>query len=445
MGCIVLGVAGVTLLSTSSVQSSLGVADNDQWDRMSGYTSFGPLVKFVSNIKYMTISKPKGYKTAKADEILSQYEESQAEQDAQNDTTEPNIIMIMNESLADFSEAEESSNISFSTDPLTYFHSMEENTIKGNCYVSAFGGGTANSELEALTGNSMAFFPQGSIVYQVFEKSFIAGMATDLQNLGYTSVVMHPNVSSSWNRSNVYSAMGFSSFLSLEYFENPEYVRSWNWVSDHSTYEKIIDLYEEKDEDTPLFVMDVTMQGHGGYDTASEWETKVTVSGGDFPKAEEYLSSTYVSDKAFQSLIEYFEKQDEPTVILMFGDHQPAVETEFYEALYGTSEESDLSLTQEYYKTPYVLWANYDIEEETKDLSANQLGILAKQVAGVSLTSYDQFVVDFSETIPILNALGYQDTDGNWWSLKKYPSDEYKQLLTNYSYVQYRRYCEWNK
>jgi hypothetical protein len=129
----------------------------------------------------------------------------------------------------------------------------------------------------------------------------------------------------------------------------------------------------------------------------------------------------------------------------MFGDHQPAVETEFYEALYGTSEESDLSLTQEYYKTPYVLWANYDIEEETKDLSANQLGILAKQVAGVSLTSYDQFVVDFSETIPILNALGYQDTDGNWWSLKKYPSDEYKQLLTNYSYVQYRRYCEWNK
>jgi hypothetical protein len=143
--------------------------------------------------------------------------------------------------------------------------------------------------------------------------------------------------------------------------------------------------------------------------------------------------------------VKYFEKQEEPTVILLFGDHQPTLEDEFYDKLYGSSNTDTLEETQKKYKTPYVLWANYDIPEETKDLSANQLGVLVKQAAGIPLTSYDCFLADFSSKIPILNCNGYQDTDGNWWSLKEYPNEEYQQLITNYSYVQYRRYCEWDK
>ena len=36
------------------------------------------------------------------------------------------------------------------------------------------------------------------------------------------------------------------------------------WVSDAATYDKVIELYENKG-DNPLFVFDVTIQNHAGY------------------------------------------------------------------------------------------------------------------------------------------------------------------------------------
>ena len=56
----------------------------------------------------------------------------------------------------------------YNMDPLPFIHSLKKNTIKGRDYVSVFGAGTSNSEFEAMTGNSMAFFPSGCNVYQQF-------------------------------------------------------------------------------------------------------------------------------------------------------------------------------------------------------------------------------------------------------------------------------------
>lgn len=37
------------------------------------------------------------------------------------------------------------------------------------------------------------------------------------------------------------------------------------WVDDESAFDKLIELYEEKEEGSPLFAFEVTMQNHGGY------------------------------------------------------------------------------------------------------------------------------------------------------------------------------------
>ena len=95
---------------------------------------------------------------------------------------------------------------------------------------------------------------------------------------------------------------------------------------------------KENPEDK-LFIFNVTMQNHGGYEgTYDNFEQEVWLTGeyeGKYPKTDQYLSLMKRSDQAFQYLVEYFSLTDQPTMIVMFGDHQPSVEDEFYDDIAG--------------------------------------------------------------------------------------------------------------
>ncbi len=431
-GALVVGVTGLLKLSDPDILEAAGI-DYYIWDRNQGYYKNGPFMNFMINMQFAKINKPEGYTKEAAQQYLAAYEKKN-----KTSETKPNVILIMNESFADF-DFYDSNSVKFSEDPLPFIHSLTKNTIKGRCYVSVFGGLTANSEMEALTGHSMAFFPAGTVIYQQFAKPEIKGLAEYFNALDYQSVAIHPNLGTNWNREVVYENMGFDRFITGNDFQDPEYVR---WISDKATYDKIIELYEKKKEGQPLFAFDVTMQGHGGYYTKTDWDYPITLKSADFSYANEYLSSTYVSDQAFQYLINYFSKVDEPTVIFMFGDHQPALETGFHELLLGKSQ-ADLNLeeTQSKYVTPFVLWTNFTIKEDGEAcISSNQIGTLIKENAGLPLTSYDRFLEAFHQNIPLINQNGYMDGDGKWHELKD--AGEYGKWLKEYSWIQYGIYCD---
>lgn len=433
---IAAGGIGIFQLCNPEVLETTGIISYI-WNRNQGYFDNGPFMNFMVNVQYAFIRKPQGYSLELAEKYLKKYEKKETD-GSDSGQTEPNIIVIMNESLADF-DTYENNDVEFSSDPLPFIHSLEKNTIKGECYVSIFGSGTSNSELEALTGHSMAFFPNGSIIYQQFPQDNTPGLVSSLNESGYHCVAIHPCTRTNWNRDKIYESMGFDTFYAQEDFSDPEIVR---WISDRATYEKIIDLYENREQGEKLFVFDVTMQGHGGYDTNTAWENPVIVEDDSFPLTDEFLSSTYVSDKAFEYLVSYFEEQDEPTLIFMFGDHQPSLENEFFELLLGKSL-TDLNLeeTQRRYVTPYILWTNYDIESDTdKNISANQIPQLVKETAGLTLSSYDRFIQEFSETIPLVNANGYMDKNGTWFSFEE--ESDYEDLLYQYRVIQYAIYCD---
>ena len=111
----------------------------------------------------------------------------------------PNIILVMNESLADFSQI---GDVNFSQDPLPFIHSLRENTVYGIDYVSVFGAGTSNSEFEAMTGNTMSFFPSGCNVYQQFMHDKTFSISSYLKSLGYSCDAIHPSSGNNWNRIN---------------------------------------------------------------------------------------------------------------------------------------------------------------------------------------------------------------------------------------------------
>lgn len=238
--------------------------------------------------------------------------------------------------------------------------------------------------------------------------------------------------------------MKFDKFISIDDFKNPEYIR---YISDKESYKKVIELYEKRDKAKPLFLFNVTIQNHGGYLTNTNWKQPIEVEGKYYTEANEYLSSTKESDNAFKYLIDYFKAQKEPTIICMFGDHQPSIETEFYEELLGkTQDKWELSDIQKRYATPFILWANYDIgSADEVVLGNNNLENLLLKSAGIELPVYNKFIEKVSEIIPVMNVNGYMDNNGDWHNYGSDETDEIKKLLDDYDILQYGYYSDIDK
>ena len=93
-------------------------------------------------------------------------------------------------------------------------------------------------------------------------------------------------------------------------------------------------------------------------------------------------------------LIDYFSKIEDPTVIVFFGDHQPndtvaAPILNLNGMTTKTLTEDQLKLR---YEVPYVIWANYDIQEETVEkTSLNYLYSILADRLGFPMTGCRNF------------------------------------------------------
>ena len=347
----------------------------------------------------------------------------------------PNIIAIMNESYADLSIL---GDFKTSIPYMSFYQSLIPDTIHGNLSVSVLGGGTCNSEFEFLTGLTTAFLPSGVMVYQQYINDPLDSIATILKQQGYKTVAFHPGKPDSWRRDKIYPLLGFDTFLTEKDMEDPTYMRE-AYVTDSSNYQEVIKLFEEKG-DSKLFLFNVTIQNHGGYQLNTvdipKW---VSLRGGigRYPETEQYLSIMHASDQALKELITYFEGVDEPTMIVFFGDHQPSVESEFIEKLLGQPLDTlDMETVQKRYQVPFFIWANYDIEPAYyENISANYLSTLALETAGVELPAYNQYLARLQPSLPMINALGYADAAGQYhYFSEETPETE---LLEQYKVVQY--------
>lgn len=397
----------------------------------------GFVLNFSVCLRYSSAEKPEGYSAQALGAIQADVEDSgsAAVGGAAGATRPVNVIAIMNESFSDLSVV---GDFETNQDPLPFWRSLTENTVRGYAYASVFGGTTANSEFEFLTGNSTAFTPAGTVPYQMYVKEGAASLVAQMKGLGYTSIAAHPYLSSGWNRPAVYGDFGFDRALFQQDFKDVDHYR--NYITDQSNYENMVRLYEEKAPGAPLFLFNVTMQNHSGYDVP--WTTlphEVTLTGdlgGRYPSVDQYLSLMYQSDRAFEYLIDYFSQVEEPTMILLFGDHQPQVAGSFYNKLLGANPGIDT--LQEKYKVPFLIWANYDIDERSGvETSLNYLSTLLMETAGLPLTGYQQFLSALHETVPALNANGYLDTEGRWHQRVDTMDTAAQEALNEYKMLQY--------
>ena len=439
---VMLGAFGLMFHSDEIVEQKLRLYNKLFTPTTISYKN-GTALAFVMELRYMSVDKPAGYDADAATQELAALEEesmSEPAMAAASDGEElPNIIVIMDEA---FSDPAILGDFTVNQDYMLFVHSLlegTENTVSGWLNVSVLGGNTANTEFEYLTGNTMAFLPQGSIPYQQYINESAPSLASHLASLGYQTVAMHPYNASGWDRDTVYPAMGFSEMYFLPDFENPHKVR--NYVSDQSDFEKIIEIYENKG-DSPLFLFNVTMQNHSSYtESFDNFDPQIEVEGGS-QTLNNYLSLLSLSDEALSELIAYFEGQEEDTVIVFFGDHQTT--NSVIEPILKQNGKSSSTLTEEEqadrYKVPFFIWANFDIEEETGvETSVNYLGAKTLLAAGVPMDGYFTYLSVFSETVPVISANHVTLADGTFTN-----ADDQSELLSDYKGYQYYRLFDYS-
>lgn len=395
----------------------------------------GYILNFSIQLKETFVKKPSPYSVDTIKDLSVKY--SMTNKDAIVDL--PDIIVVMDESFADLSYL--GSEIKTNIEVTPYIDSLKENTVKGYALTSIFGGGTANSEFEFLTGHSLMFFPTGSVAYQQYIKTSDYSMVSELNSIGYTTIGMHPNEGRAWTRNVAYEKLGFDEELFIDSFPDKNHVR--NFVSDQEMFETMINKYEEckKSSNAPLFIYGVTIQNHGSYDYIGDnYQQTVSLQGysQEYDDVEQYLSVVHETDKAVKYLLEYFSNIENDVVVVFYGDHYPRLNEQFYEEVHGGSFET-LDEQQLKFTIPFFIWTNYDSKEDIIPLtSLNYLSCFVYSIAGLQMPEYNQALLDIMEVIPALNANGYYSADKDgFFRMNETDDDTEKSILNLYNQLVY--------
>lgn len=397
----------------------------DVWDQSGSYSKDGALAVFLRNTQFMSVEPPQDPSAQNIQRIAQQVAPVEP---AVSTDTRPNIIAIMNESWADF---ESFGNLSLSESVTDFIDSLD-NCIRGHCYTSVFGAGTSASEFEFLTGNSMAFLPSGSIPYQQYILEPSSSLASLLKENGYRTLAFHPGERTSWQRNQAYPLLGFDRFKCVEDMDVP-ITEEHGYVSDQSSFEQIIYEFEHKSPQERLFLFNVTIQNHGSY-TVENYPAQVQLTDqpSRYPMAEQYLTLANKTDESFKLLVDYFSRQQQPTIILMFGDHQPSVEQEFLDKAYGVTQ--DQMTMEQYmgrYQTPFLIWANYPLPQTELPVSSlNFLGQHLLSLSGIRNSVYGDYLSGFEQQLPVFTFVGYMDADGKAYSHLE--SNRYDHMIEDY-------------
>ena len=415
------------------------------WDYNQNVRYNGYIPYFLSNMNSIKRVTLEGYSADKAEVELLSYTDTETQ-----NHTYPNIIIIQNEAFADLSVAYD---IETNQDYMPFIRGLTENTRKGYLNMSVTGGPTANTEFEILMRSTLGFLPFGSVPYTQYVNADLPSVADVLRNqsVPYYTVAYHPYYAAGYRRTAVYDHFGFDEVIFednfREDFPKEDIIR--DYLSDSADYRRVEEFYEDfrSRSDAPWFCFNVTIQNHGGYTQTFDPapEDQVYVTNFEAPESfNDYLSLIKISDDAFRELIEYFEQCDEPTIIAMYGDHQPKFDDEAVEVLSAHTVDG-YSRLNDYY-VPYIIWANFDIDEsdtlgdaghsgELNTLSTNYFASTVFETAGIRLTDYDRYLLDLHERVPAITAIGVWDSEGNYYASAQ--ETPHAGELSSYQMVQY--------
>ena len=335
----------------------------------------------------------------------------------------PDILVIMSESLFDPMQLK---GIRWKRDPLKFSRTLSADENMNRMIVPTYGGKTANTEFGFLTGFNQRFLSVGAVAYESLISHPIESLPRQLSELGYHTVAIHPGVRQFWNREKVYSLMGFQQYISVEEFKNP------HLFAENITDLSILPILQKSLEEkrSPQFRFVVTIQNHWPFtDPFDLSETDFELEG--LSPAEKialnhYTRGLHQTDEFHRKLILWLESRARPTVVMIFGDHLPALLPD--QGLYRGRLIPDLESHElapedlvNLYRTPLLLWSNFKIHFPKGQIASTFAGVSLLKSLGLRLTPFQYFVTNVGEKIPTLSRFFPDEVSANESSLiKKY-------------------------
>ena len=313
--------------------------------------------------------------------------------------SKPNVIFLQLESFIDPTRVE---GIEYSRDPMPYFRELMEKYSSGYLTVPAVGAGTANVEFETMTGLSVKFFGPGEYPYKsILKETTVETAPYDFKTLGYGTHAIHNHRGAFYGRNDVFPNMGFDTFTSLEYMNNVMKTPK-NWAKDNILTEQILDALNSTD--TPDYIYTISVQGHGKYPTEQVIEEPaVSVTKADSEEErwayEYYANQVYEMDLFIKQLTDTLEDYDEDVVLVMYGDHLPALDMT-----------EDMMKSGGMYQTQYIIWDNFGMEKEDVDIETYRLNAEVMDRLGMSvgmINKYNQNYSGESDYLANLEVLAY--------------------------------------
>lgn len=373
----------------------------DYTDPTAGYNRSGFAYSFFRSVVDRGIRRPESYNETVIDDILSDVSEPLPTAAQVPGTEQPNFIFLQLESFFDPANI---TSVTCSEDPVPVFTSLKQSCSTGLLHVPMIGGGTANVEFEVVTGMNLADFGTGEYPYSTILKSETCEtIAYDLRELGYTAHAIHNHIATFYERNQVYATLGFDTFTSLEYMSNYT-TNSLGWCRDKVLTGCIIDALESDAGRDLIFA--VSVQGHGKYTSAAPQTPYAITSTGleDNPalknEFEYYINQLHETDEFLGELIAALREYPEPVVLVIYGDHLPALAFDAQDLRAGTM-----------LATEYVVWTNDDsLPKQDQDLYSYQLTACTLERFGISngiLTSYHQRCRHDEDYLDDLSVLEY--------------------------------------
>lgn len=339
------------------------------------YRDYGVPYCFLSTWLNTGVRMPEDYSKASIDQIF-------AEEKKVSVNPKTNIIMLQLESFEDPSLF---NNIKLSEDAVPTFRELKENYSTGSLTVPVVGAGTANTEFESITGMSVKFFGPGEYPYKsILTKKTCESIPFNLKEIGYSTHAIHNHRAVFYGRNKVFKNLGFDTFTSVEYMIGPVKTPK-NWVKDGVLTGEIIAAL--KSTPNPDYIYTISVQGHGKYpieQIIKNPRITVELAGNQELKwqYEYYVNQIREMDIFIKELTKALAKYDEKIVLVMYGDHLPALDM----------KESDMK-SGSLYQTEYVIWDNFGMQKTDKNLTAYQLGAEVLNQLGIhegTLTRFHQ-------------------------------------------------------
>ncbi len=412
---IITGVLIIFLLAISDIYITYSI-----WDINDTYKTLGTPLTLSRMFQDIYVRVPEGYNKKEASAILSSYSSSsELMEDNQDD---PNIIVIINESFCDFYHLYDEGSI----DPIPYFTYLfnSDNVISGTMYSSSFGGQTSNIEYEFLTQNSIKILPVGSYPFQQYiTKPVSSSLVSYLKDRGYKTSAIHPWESYAYSRDKIYKLFGFDTMKFKNDIEGLQLNFNNEFPNDRSTYAELIRQIKQKKSDEKIFEYVLTVQNHIGFFNPDP--NQITYH--EDNSTNVYYQLLHESSEALKEVIEELQESDEKYILLFFGDHQP------YMDQIDHNETSKI----EHYETPFVIWANYDIESK-HDIKTSTIFLqnYLIEAAGLPKNSMNNYMDYIMNDYCVVTPLFCIDKNGNVLYEEDYTSD--KKLL-EYNKLDYYR------